>query len=328
MKIVIFFNNKSGVGKTSLVYHLAWMFAELGKRIIVADLDPQANLTSMFLDDDRLEELWNHPQNGAGTIYTVLEPRLRGLGDIKLESFRPEPIADNIGLIPGDLRLAGFEDYLSEAWLQCADGKEDAFRTISAFYRIIKKSAYDFNADYVFVDVGPNLGAINRSAMISSDCIVVPLAPDLFSLQGLKNLGHSLARWRKEWADRKNKCKDKELPLPDAIMYPIGYILAQYNIRKKRPVKSYEKWMAKIPKTYRESVLLQAFKKIEEDPYCLAILKHYYSLMPMAMAARKPMFFLKPADGAIGSHVEFVKNCYSDFKILADKLLTSLSQKD
>lgn len=47
-----------GVGKTSLVYHLAWMYAELGVNVVAADLDPQANLTTMFLDEDAIEGLW------------------------------------------------------------------------------------------------------------------------------------------------------------------------------------------------------------------------------------------------------------------------------
>lgn len=59
MKTIAFFNNKSGVGKTTLVYNLAWMFAELGLSVVVADLDPQANLTSMFLEEEELESLWN-----------------------------------------------------------------------------------------------------------------------------------------------------------------------------------------------------------------------------------------------------------------------------
>jgi cellulose biosynthesis protein BcsQ len=53
--IIAFFNNKGGVGKTSLVYHLAWMYLDLGLKVIAADLDPQANLTAAFLDEDRLE---------------------------------------------------------------------------------------------------------------------------------------------------------------------------------------------------------------------------------------------------------------------------------
>ena len=58
MKTIAFFNNKGGVGKTSLVYHLAWMFADRGVPVLAADLDPQANLTAMFLNEERLEEIW------------------------------------------------------------------------------------------------------------------------------------------------------------------------------------------------------------------------------------------------------------------------------
>ena len=71
MNCITVFNNKGGVGKTSLVYHLAWMYAELDYNVLVADLDPQANLTSMFLDDDELEELWTRDGAG-GTIYSAL----------------------------------------------------------------------------------------------------------------------------------------------------------------------------------------------------------------------------------------------------------------
>ena len=59
---------------------------------------------------------------------------------------------------------------------------------------------------------------------------------------------------------------------------------------------------------------------VAQDPYNLALLKHYRSLMPMAMEARKPIFALKPADGAIGAHVEAVRSCYGDFLALARKI--------
>jgi cellulose biosynthesis protein BcsQ len=81
MKTVAFFNNKGGVGKTSLVYHLAWMFAEHGVKTLAVDLDPQANLTAMFLNESRLERLWpdgDHPD----TVYGAISPILRGTGDI------------------------------------------------------------------------------------------------------------------------------------------------------------------------------------------------------------------------------------------------------
>ena len=58
MKTLTFFNNKGGVGKTSLVYHLTWMFAKLGINVVAIDLDPQSNLTSAFLSEEQVEDLW------------------------------------------------------------------------------------------------------------------------------------------------------------------------------------------------------------------------------------------------------------------------------
>ena len=57
--VLTFFNNKGGVGKTSLSYHLARMLSGIGHNVLVCDLDPQANLTAAFLDEDDLNRIWN-----------------------------------------------------------------------------------------------------------------------------------------------------------------------------------------------------------------------------------------------------------------------------
>ena len=320
MKTIAFFNNKGGVGKTSLVYHLSWMFAELGVKVVAADLDPQANLTSMFLKEDRLEEIWpdgDHPK----TIFGAIHPIIKGTGDIAHPSV--ESVADNIWLIPGDLWLSTFEEKLSYEWGQCNDRKEGAFRVISSFYRIMEYAANECEADVVLIDVGPNLGAINRAAIIASNYVTIPLAPDLFSLQGLKNLGPTLREWREGWKERLEK-RPPELNLPTGDMSPVGYVVMQHAMRADRPVKAYQRWMDRIPLIYRASVLNQSDGKaplISSDNQCLSLLKHYRSLMPLAMEAGKPMFSLKPADGAIGSHVNAVEDCFKDFRILAKAIL-------
>ena len=327
--VIAFFNNKGGVGKTSLVYHLAWMYANLGLRVVVADLDPQANLTAAFLDEDRLEQLWpdgDHPD----TIFGSIQPLRRGIGDIanphledvaagsQLSLFRG-PIA----LLVGDLLLSGFEDSLSNEWPKCLDRDERAFRVMSAFWRIIQKAVQQHNASIVLIDLGPNLGAINRAALIAANYIVVPLSPDLFSLQGLHNLGPTLRRWREEWQERLEKNPVSDLLLPQGQMQPVGYIVLQHAVRMDRPVKAYDRWIARIPVEYRSYVLDEAGGNdisISEDPYCLALLKHYRSLMPLAQEAHKPMFHLKPADGAIGAHVQAVQGAYLDFQRLAREI--------
>jgi len=197
MKTIAFFNNKGGIGKTSLVYHLAWMFADHGITTLAVDLDPQANLTAMFLDENRLEALWpddEHPD----TLYGALRPIIKGTGDIATPHI--EKISGTLGLMPGDLGLSRFEDKLSDAWPRCHNRDESAFRIMTAFHRIIQSGA-GWGAEVALVDVGPNLGAINRSALIASDQVCLPLAPDLFSLQGLKNLGPALRDWRAAWQD-------------------------------------------------------------------------------------------------------------------------------
>ena len=316
MKTIVFFNNKGGVGKTSLAYHLAWMYADLGLSVVVADFDPQANLTSMFLDDDRLEELWEH--GNAGTIYDAIHPLLEGTGDIDEPYI--EEVTDGLGLVVGDLRLSAMEDDLSNQWPDCLDGKARAFRVISAFWRILHRAATVREAEMVLIDVGPSLGAINRAALVASEYVVIPLAPDLYSLQGLRNLGPTLRKWRSQWKERRRKNPVSDLMLPTGQMEPAGYIVLQHVIRLDRPVKAYARWMEKIPAEYREAVLNETQSEnlpLDGDPHCLATLKHYRSLMPLAQEARKPMFFLKPADGAIGGHTAAVQNCYKDFRSLA-----------
>ena len=87
MKTIAFFNNKGGVGKTTLVYHLAWMCSELDKRVIVADLDPQSNLSVMLLGENKLEGLWNPDEPGQkNTIESDIAPLFKGIGDIESDS--------------------------------------------------------------------------------------------------------------------------------------------------------------------------------------------------------------------------------------------------
>lgn len=322
--IIAFFNNKGGVGKTSLVYHLAWMYFDLGLNVIAADLDPQANLTAAFIDEDRLEEVWEG-NNSYNTIFRCVQPLLKGIGDIAMPEL--ERIEDGLSLFIGDLQLSGFEDELSSQWPDCLDGKERAFRVISAFWRLLDRAANQSSADLVLVDLGPNLGAINRAALIAADYIIVPLSPDLFSLQGLKNLGPTVARWRKEWEARIEKNPANDLELPQGRMEAIGYIILQHGVRFDRPVKAFQRWIERIPIIYQDKVLqnpqTQVFD-VASDPNRLALIKHYQSLRQMAQESHKPIFHLKPADGAIGAHLSAVRNVYFDFKELAEKIASQV----
>lgn len=322
-KTVAFFNNKGGVGKTSLVYHLAWMFARLGQRVVAADLDPQANLTSAFLAEEQLESLWS--DSGARTFASWVKPLKDGIGDIAEPT--PQEVADGLYLLAGDLALSGFEDELSGEWSGCLDRRPRSFRVTSAFWRLIERAAKATDATIVLIDLGPNLGALNRASLIAADHVVFPLAPDLFSLLGLRNLGPTLQRWRDDWQERQDKNPDSSISLPSGLMKPAGYVLLQHSIRYDRPTRAYEKWMNRIPMTYREAVLGESSSEapaIDDDPYALALLKHYRTLMPLAQDVRKPIFDLTAADGASGAHYTAARNTGADFAALAQSVASAI----
>ena len=323
MKTIAFFNSKGGVGKTTLVYHLAWMYAEMGASVIAADLDPQASLSTMFTRERRLLELWAEEGQRRSVLGSVL-PLLRGLGDI--DEVHVEDAAENLGLIAGDLGLSRFEARLSAAWPECMNRDEAAFRAESAFHRLLLGAAERRRADVVLIDVGPNLGAINRAALIAANYVVFPLAPDLFSLQGLRNIGPTLRDWREQWRDRLGRRPSNGgLSLPEADMCPAGYVVMQHAVRSGGPARAYRKWMERIPSVYREEVTQASggdARTTDDDPECLATLRHYRSLMAMAQEARKPLFALRTADGAIGGHQQAVQDCRRDFRTLAQAVAT------
>ncbi|MEQ1636881.1 MAG: AAA family ATPase, partial [Methylococcales bacterium] len=315
-----------GVGKTTTVYHIAWMLKELGFKVLAVDLDPQCNLSSIFLTTERMEEIVLEEQKV--TVLDAIIPVSEG------EPYKPvhiEPIAENLSLLVGNLSLSAFEDTLSDAWTKCLGGQVIGFKITSLFKTLIEDAAQRCHADYILIDVGPNLGAINRAVLISSEFVVLPVAADLFSLQGIKNLGKTLNDWKSQWNKRISEYpKDKDINLiPQGIMKPIGYLIMQYTDRESRPVKSYIKWADRIPQVYLQNVLKTDGSgtpiSVATDSNCLAMLKHYHSLAPMSMEAKKPIFLLKPADGAIGAHFHAVRKCYEHFETLTKKILTKVN---
>jgi chromosome partitioning protein len=318
MKSIAFFNNKGGVGKTTLIYHIAYMMTELDYTVVAVDLDPQANLSSMFLSETTLYEKIEANQS----IIEALKPLVKGIGDLNEPHL--EQINPRLNLLVGNLDLSDFEDRLSDSWTKCLNREEPAFRFISSFHRIIEKAVNQTNADFVLIDVGPNLGAINRAALIAADNVVIPVSADLFSVQGIRNVGKRLKEWREEWSDRLKKNPEPTLSLPKGIMQPIGYIISQHGVKESRPVRAYSKWVNRIPYIYSKSIL---DREIDEDTLplndenCLGLLKHYRSLIAMSMEVSKPIFSLKSADGAIGSHNDAVQKAHNDFKELTKKII-------
>lgn len=329
MRTVAFFNNKGGVGKTSLVYHLGWTFADQGMRVLMVDLDPQSNLTAMCVDEERLEQLWTEEDMKRRSMRGAVQPIIDGVGDI--QTAHVEALNNRLAVLPGDIRLSEFEQKLSDAWPRCMDRDPASFRVASSFHRVIQAAAKEHDAELVLIDVGPNLGAINRSALIAADSVATPLGADLFSIQGLRNLGPTLQRWREEWAERLAKNPVADLALPRGTINPVGYVVMQPNMYGGQVTRAYERWLREIPAVYASVVLKEKASldlTVANDPRCLAVLRHYRSLMPMAQSARKPIFKLTVADGAIGAHAQAVQQVGAEFRALAKRLEAGVPHDD
>lgn len=175
------------------------------------------------------------------------------------------------------------------------------------------------------IDVGPNLGAINRAALLAADMVLMPLAADLFSLRGLRNLGPTLRQWRSDWQQLVLPKVPDSISAPRGLMQPLGYVIMQPIMRLDRPVKAYARWLDRIPSVFASAVM--GFE--EPDPsdrsYEIATIKNYQSLMPLAHDAREPMFDLRSADGALGSTLAYVQKCYQNFEELSLTLLNRIA---
>lgn len=122
-KKLAFFNNKGGVGKTTLAFNCAVAFAERGYKTVLIDLDAQCNLTKLALGSDHYEDsalAQNHK-----TIYDVLRGVTRGGSDVDTTiSFEPlSQGAGNLSLLRSDLRLSEYENLLGVAYNQAAGGQ-------------------------------------------------------------------------------------------------------------------------------------------------------------------------------------------------------------
>jgi cellulose biosynthesis protein BcsQ len=301
------------------------MFPDMGVRVVAADLDPQSNLTSMSLPVDALVGLEN---NDLSSIYDVVAPVISGDAPIPPKIYE---VAEGFGLLLGDLELSFVEDALSTLW---AESRSDSplvrsrgMRGSAALAKAVRDAGQSYNADLALIDVGPNLGAINRAALLGADYVIVPVAPDIFSLKGLTNVGHGLKTWRAGWASRAEETPAPAGGWPIGLMSPLGYVVSRFTIYKGDHARHFRRWINRVPQVFHRDILGDDFPApatVEEDEACLSWLKDYHSLMAMAHESRKPVFKLKPGDGAIGGHQQAVAAAYQDFRGLAEMILTRI----
>ncbi|OJH35957.1 ParA family protein [Cystobacter ferrugineus] len=318
MKTIAFVSGTGGAGKTSLVYHLAHMLPRLGYPTLAVDLDPLATLSSLLLGDKRLEEMWDE---GTHTVFSSLAPLMVDREDIEKPS--PVLVTESLWGLAGEPALWNLEGPLAEARFTGHSGDRSAFSRLSAFHRVVQRAGEETKSAVALLDLGSGLGSINQTALLAADYLVFPVAADAFSLHGLKVLGPFIRQWREEWRLLRQRAGSFSAELPKGRMAPVGYVALRLNFSLGHRHRFEAQWMNQLSAVYATEVLGEKEAEIPQDGYdasCLALLRNYGSLMSMAQEARKPMFDLKPADGAVGSYAPLVRECFEDFEGLATML--------
>lgn len=192
MTSITVFNNKGGVGKTTLLCNLAsYLSLKKNKKVLIVDADPQCNATIYLFPEERVIEIY---EGQHGSINDLIMPLSRGRGYFTEKIPILKSPTFKVDLVPGDPKLALQEDLLATDWQQAQAGDARGLQTTLVFAELLQRCE---NYDFVFFDLGPSLGAINRSVLLASDYFVIPMSSDIFSLQAIENISVSLGRWKK-----------------------------------------------------------------------------------------------------------------------------------
>ncbi|WP_281242104.1 ParA family protein [Ruania alba] len=321
------FNNKGGVGKTTLLCNLAAHLASRhNKKVLVIDADPQCNATQSLFDDETVEAFYSR---GKFTVYSVVQPLSRGKGFSKV--LRPERSSNfGIDLLVGDPELGLTEDLLATDWVQGTAGDVRGLRTTLLFSHLLELcEEYDF----VFFDMGPSLGSINRAVLLSCDYFITPMSLDIFSLKAIENISKSLRTWKLRYQRGLDAIVDpkEELEVGDPrwrLSFG-GYVTQQYTFKRDsdgqpRPVKAFERIMRRVPEVIKENLLDESMPDMADEDLHLGSIPTLHSLVPLSQSSRKPIFELSGSDGVVGAHFSKVREFDQIIGKISTKLLSNL----
>lgn len=338
MKALCVFNNKGGVGKTTLLCNLAAYYGSIEKKkVLVVDADPQCNATAYMFKESILDKLYA-PNKDGETINQLVNSLKKSKGYSPIPIKRSEGFS--VDVVPGDPRFSLAEDFLAKDWFDATNGQERGLKTTFLF-RALLKWAEEQEYDYVFFDIGPSLGAINRTVLLSCDYFLLPMSSDIFSLRGLQNIEVAITSWKRgldrgllsfkedngyEFSfDDDGESNGSEINGPIKFL---GYVTQQYTAKtvagKKQPVDAYEKIIRKIGPAIRKH-LITSLNQGQKLEYKLGEIPYFHSLVPMAQTSTKPIFGLRKADGVVGAHFDKVKQFQDVIAEIAKNLVDNMS---
>lgn len=364
MKSIAVFNNKGGVGKTTLTYHLGYALAELGYRTLLVDLDPQSNLTLFGLEPEKLHNIWQDEEafiddfvqardkknteefekiaSDVRSVHFILKPTEDGTDTPKSLS-QPLALHDNLGMIPGRLSIHTYEDKIAGRWNDVYGGDPLAIRTVTQIRSLCEVYAENHSYDYIVIDTSPSLGILNKVIISTVDGFLIPCMPDMFSLYGIQNIGKSLKGWKRDFNTIFNLLSDAKLSyFPTSFVSFLGFTIfnaKKYSGRTEWDLSiAHHNYAKQIPATIRNYIDEDHRKHLSEEqletPIGEMSVMHTFSTLPnMAQKYRIPMWEVpdceeleKDDKRTIAGNRQRYKDTQLPFHIFAKDLLTRLEQ--
>ena len=341
MKSVAMFNNKGGVGKTTLTCNLASFIAmNFNKKVLVVDCDPQCNSTQLIMGVENSAELYLDPNPTISTIKDVLQPIEDGDSTINtdLTFLKSSDNRFGVDLLPGHPYFAIIEDRLGVAWGQLRGRDRQGFRQTN--WNTLLCNFLEDKYDLVMFDLGPSLGSINRSVLMGCQHFLTPLGSDVFSIIGVKNISSWLNNWiddyNHSWSaltpEERSVLQDRFSVLPEPRIKKgfIGYTVQLYITKsygqERRATKAYEAIIGDVDNEIRTSLIDFYSDSLIASPQNskLGDIQHLYSLVPLAQKQSVPIHALTSTDGLVGSQFSAVREFSNKIRPIAENLLKNL----
>lgn len=307
-KRIALFNHKGGVSKTTTTFHIGWMLASKGYRVVLVDADPQCNLTGLVLGFKGENEFENFYQMGSDrNIRAGLAPAFESQPRA-VEAVECLPVngCEGLFLLPGHIRLSEYEVTLGIA--QELSGSIQTLQNLpGSLSYLLDITAEKHSADVMLVDMNPSLSSINQNLLMTSDFFIVPTSPDYFSVMAIESLSTVMPRWH-AWSHRAKSnpiLKSATYPYPDKNPKFIGTIIQRYRPRKGSPTEGFQKWIATINErvttqlapTLEPLQMLLPKEKYKQVPdllpyFCLAQIADFNTLIAKSQEYQTPVFAL------------------------------------
>lgn len=338
MRSISVFNNKGGVGKTTLTYHLANALAQMGHKTLLIDLDPQCNLTILGMDEETIHEIWQQEDdfiedfNSARqklsevdykkitsqprSIHFLLKPTQDGTAEIPSLP-PPYKLASNLDLLPGRLTMHLYEATIASRWAEVYQGGPQAIRVVTRIRTLAEEYAQQHGYDFVIMDTSPSLGILNKVVISITDGFLIPCMPDMFSLYGIRNIGRALNVWKKEFDTIYHLISQEKRAL-----FPADYVkLLGYTIFNAKPYAGQNEWdlatahmgyAKQIPEAIKDNIDLSVRSRVTDDIMQLPVggksIMHSHNTFPsMAQKYHMPMWKLPSCESLESADATTIK---------------------